>query len=190
MVRESCLGKRSRLVLTLGLALAGVALLGASLGCGVASTTATQAAASTTTLASVTTTLSTISIPETTTSLALAATTTVSATQPTLAILDRHDPESVLRAYFSAWQNGDWDGEASFMADMYAHMEPEPVKSLRIVDLRRVEGSPSQCLYAVTFDFVPKGDLISMEAGRYDWTYDLSWDEARQSWIITNYGEG
>jgi hypothetical protein len=116
--------------------------------------------------------------------------TTVPATQQTLASVDRHDPESVLRAYFSAWQNADWEGEASFMAEMFAHMVPEPAKSLRIVDLRRVEGSASRCLYAVAFDFAPQGDVISMEAGRYDWTYDLNWDQGRQSWVITNYGEG
>ena len=188
MVRDTGHGKRNRFVVVAGLVLAGATLFGVGVGCGVAGTSAVQAGASKTTLASPTTTLSTITIPQTTTSRDSAPTTAVSAT-PTVAV-DRHDPESVLRAYFSAWQNGDWEGEASFMAEMYAHMEPEPVKSLRLVDLRRVEGSSSHCLYAVTFDFVPKGDLISMEAGRHDWTYDLSWDEARQSWIITNYGEG
>ena len=76
------------------------------------------------------------------------------------------------------------------MSELFSNMAPEPVESLRIVDLRRAEVSPSHCLYYVTFDFVPKGEGVSMEAGRYDWSYDLNWDSQRQSWIITNYGEG
>lgn len=127
---------------------------------------------------------------QTTTSLAPVPATTVSTMRPTATSVDRHDPESVLRAYFSAWQNGDWEAEKSFMADMYAHMIDEPVRSLSIVDLRLAESSSTHCMYYVTFDFVPKGELISMESGRYNWSYDLDWDGQRQSWIITNYGEG
>ena len=42
--------------------------------------------------------------------------------------VDRHDPESVLRAYFEAWGRGDWSAEASFMTEKYAGMAPEPVE--------------------------------------------------------------
>ena len=66
----------------------------------------------------------------------------------------------------------------------------EPVEALRIIDLRRVEGSSSHCLCRVVFDITVKGRGASMTTGRYDWIYDLNWDGQRQSWIITIYGEG
>ena len=107
-----------------------------------------------------------------------------------LKLVDRHDPETVLRAYFSAWEKGKWQEETLYMASLYSNLVPEPAKSLQIVDLKRLESSSSHCLFSVAFDFVPLGAPISMEAGRYTWTYDLNWDGQRQSWIITNYGEG
>jgi hypothetical protein len=182
MFRESCLAERSSLSVIAGVALAAVTLLGAGLACGGATTTTTTSAASTTKL-------STTVAPQTTTSTAL-TTTTSAFTQSTVAAVDRRDPESVLRGYFSAWQRGDWEVEASFMAEQYANLVPEPVKSLRIIELRRVEGSSSQCLYDVVFDITIEGQVVSMTSGRYEWTYDLKWDTQRQSWIITNYGEG
>lgn len=171
MVRGAGLAERSSLSVIVGLALAAVALLGASLACGVAPTTTTAV------------------VPQTTASMALGRTTT-SSTQSTAASVDRRDPESVLRGYFSAWQNGDWEGQESFMAEQYGNLWPEPVGSLRIIELRRVEGSSSHCLYRVVFDITVKGRVVSMTTGRYDWSYDLNWDGHRQSWIITNYGEG
>jgi cell division protein FtsX len=125
-------------------------------------------------------------------------TTTSAATQSTagtsgqskLMLIDRHDPEAVLRACFSAWQKGKWEEEALYMSSTFSNMVPEPAKSLQIVDLKRLERSSSHCLYSVSFDFAPFGDPVSMEAGRYNWTYELNWDSQRESWIITNYGEG
>ena len=76
------------------------------------------------------------------------------------------------------------------MAEQYANLVPEPLESLRIIELSRVEGSSAHCLYRVVFDMTVKGRVASMTTGRYDWTYDLNWDGQRQSWIITNYGEG
>ena len=153
-------------------------------------TSAATAATSTTAPASVSTTPSATPASQATALSAPAATIPDSSTQPPAASVDRHDPESVLRAYFSAWSSADWEGQKSFMAGQYANLEPEPAESLQIVDLRRAEGSASHCLYYVTFDFAPKGRVVSMESGRYDWSYDLNWDETRQSWLITNYGEG
>jgi hypothetical protein len=170
MVTRACLTKRSSRAVALGLVLVLVVVIGASLACSGA------------------TTLSTAVVPQTTA--VILDTTTTSSTQSTAAFVDRHDPESVLRGYFSAWQSGDWEGQASFMAAQYANMAPEPVESVRIVELRRVEGSSSQCLYHAVFEITLKGKGVSMAGGRYDWTYDLKWDGQRQSWIITNYGEG
>jgi hypothetical protein len=103
---------------------------------------------------------------------------------------DRHDPESVLRAYFAAWERGDWAGQKSFMDAQYANLVPEPVQSISIVSLQLAEKSSSHCLYRVSFDIAVEGNGVSMMNGRYDWSYDLNWDAQRQSWIITNYGEG
>lgn len=190
MVKGTGLAERSRPSVIVGLALAAIALLGAGLACDAATSSATTATASTTTLASASTTLSPTVVSQTTTSVALVPTTTTASTQATVAPVDRHDPESVLRGYFSAWQSGDWEEEDSFMAEQYANMQHEPVASLRIVELRLLEGSASHCLYDVVFDITVKGQGASMTTGRYDWTYDLNWDGQRQSWIITNYGEG
>ena len=107
-----------------------------------------------------------------------------------LELVDRHDPEAVLRAYFSAWEKGKLEEVRLYMSAMFSNMVPEPAKSLQTVDLKQLESSSSHCVYAVTFDFVPFGTPVSMESGRYTWTYDLNWDSQRQSWIITNYGGG
>ena len=125
-----------------------------------------------------------------TTTSAAAQSTTVTSEQSKLELVDRHDPESVLRAYFAAWQKGEWQKEALYMSSVFYDTVPEPAKSLTIVDMQGLESSSSHCLYSVTFNFVPLGAPVSMEAGRYSWTYDLNWDSQRQSWIITNYGEG
>jgi len=122
--------------------------------------------------------------------LPFACSDSASPTQSSVPSIDRHDPEAVLRGYFSEWRRGDWAGQASFMASQYAGMRPEPVESLRILELRRVEGSSSRCLYGVVFEITLKGHGISMASGRYGWSYELKWDAQRQSWIITNYGAG
>jgi hypothetical protein len=111
-------------------------------------------------------------------------------TASTAQAVNARNPESVLRAYFAAWQRGDWARQESFMDAKYAGGIPEPVTSLRILTLRRVAKARTRYLYAVSFDIVAKGSGVSMTSGRYDWTYELAWDAARRSWIITNYGAG
>lgn len=104
--------------------------------------------------------------------------------------LDLQDPESVLRAYFAAWQRGDWDLQASFMDAEYADMQPEPVESLRIASLHKLQQSASRCLFEVTFDIIVKGQGVSMSNGRYRWSYELTRSVGEESWLITNYGAG
>ena len=104
--------------------------------------------------------------------------------------VSRQDPESVLRAYFAAWLRGYWAGQQSFMAAMYAGMEPEPLQSLHILKLRSLQKSSSRCLYDVVFEITVEGQGVSMRSGLYHWSYELKWDAQRQSWIITNYGAG
>jgi hypothetical protein len=104
------------------------------------------------------------------------------------ASVDRSDPESVLRAYFAAWEAGDWAGQASFMDEGYAGMEPEPMESLRIVSLEMRDQNSMVCHFDVVFDAIVESDGVSMQDGSYPWGYELTWDAVRESWLITNYG--
>ncbi len=114
-----------------------------------------------------------------------------SALRPPLPPVDRRDPEAVLRGYFAAWQRGDWSAQASFMDAKYARMDPEPVESLSVVEIAPLPGGSSgERSYRVVFEIKVKGHGVSMRSGRYDWTYYLTWDAARASWLITNYGAG
>ena len=106
--------------------------------------------------------------------------------------IDRRDPEAVLRAYFTAWSNNDTATQTSLMTPKYSNPAYEPVDSLRVVKIVPADGtSPTKRVYAVSFDVTFKGGRsISMENGRYNWTYTLTWDATRDSWLISNYGAG
>ena len=105
--------------------------------------------------------------------------------------VDRHNPESVLRAYFDAWERSDWSDQASFMDEKYAHMMPEPVDSIRILEIQSIPSSSlTERTYYVKFEIKVKGQGVSMQSGQYDWSYYLTWDAKRGSWLITNYGAG
>jgi hypothetical protein len=103
----------------------------------------------------------------------------------------RNDPEAVLRAYFDAWRRNDWATLESLNLQHYPNTIYAPAASLRLLSVERVPGgSSSRVVYAVSFEFTPKGDVVSMADGRYDWTYELTWDAARHSWLISNHGGG
>jgi hypothetical protein len=104
--------------------------------------------------------------------------------------VDHHDPESVLRAYFDAWERSDWSAKQSLMDDRYAGMVPEPVDSIRILEIQRVSSSPTKCVYSVLFDIQVKGQGVSMHSGQVHWNYYLTWYADRDSWLISNYGYG
>jgi hypothetical protein len=78
------------------------------------------------------------------------------------------------------------------MTANYARLAREPVESLRVLSVTANDGATStQRVYAVSFDVTFKrGRSLSMESGRYKWTYTLTWDAARDSWLISNYGAG
>ena len=104
---------------------------------------------------------------------------------------DSADPESVLRAYFKAWEKSDWTLQTSLMDEKYAQMTPEPVDSIRILEIQAIpSSSSSERTYQVVFEIKVKGKGVSMQSGKYNWTYYLSWDEKRNLWLITNYGAG
>ncbi len=113
-----------------------------------------------------------------------------SATPTASASVDRSDPEAVLRAYFAAWESGDWASQASFMDKKYADLVPEPLESLRIVSLEMRTKSSKLCIFDVVFEIAVEGDGVSMQDGSYQWSYELTWNAAQKSWLITNYGAG
>ena len=77
------------------------------------------------------------------------------------------------------------------MDHKYAGMDPEPVDSIRLLEIRLISSpSSDERTYRVVFEIKVKGQGVSMQSGRYDWTYYLTWDSTRNSWLITNYGAG
>ena len=106
--------------------------------------------------------------------------------------IDRRDPEAVLRAYFTAWANNDTATQTSLMTQNYSNLSYEPVDSLRVLTIAPAErASPTKRVYAVSFEVTFKGGRsISMGNGRYNWTYTVTWDATRDSWLISNYGAG
>ena len=116
------------------------------------------------------------------------------------AAVDRQKPEAVLRAYFNAWNRNDLLLQKSFMTTNYVGLAREPVDSVRVLSIRLLDaktsrlwssGSPDATrAYIVVFDYKPTGRGFSMDGGRYTWTYTLTWDASRNSWLISNYGAG
>jgi len=76
------------------------------------------------------------------------------------------------------------------MDEKYANMEPEPLESLRIVSLEMRDRSPNVYHFDVMFEIAVEGDGVSMQDGSYPWSYELTWNADKQSWLITNYGFG
>jgi hypothetical protein len=112
-------------------------------------------------------------------------------TSKAAAPVDRHNPESVLRAYFEAWARSDWSNQASFMDEKYAQMVPEPVDSIRVIEIQpSASTSLYERTYQVVFEIKVKGQGVSLQSGRYDWSYYLAWEAQRGTWLITNYGAG
>jgi hypothetical protein len=107
-------------------------------------------------------------------------------------VVDRHDPEAVLRAYFAAWARNDTEAQTSFMTANYARLAHEPVDSLRVLSVTPASAeSPTTRVYAVSFEIAFNGGRsLSMENGRYSWTYTLTWDARHDTWLISNYGAG
>ena len=110
----------------------------------------------------------------------------------TVPSVDRHNPEAVLRAYFDAWANNDHDTQTSFMSPKYNQLANEPVESLRVLSIAPADkGSATTRVFSVSFEVKLKGgQSVSMQDGRYVWTYTLQWDERHDSWVISNYGAG
>ena len=116
--------------------------------------------------------------------------------------LNRRDPGVVLRAYFAAWNRNDTAAQKSFVAAQYASANwyAEPVESVRLVSTKLLDKKTARLwstvapdttrVYLVVFDYNPRGRGFSMQRGRYTWTYVLTWNAQRRSWLISSYGAG
>ena len=118
------------------------------------------------------------------------------------ATIDRHNPEAVVRAYFDAWNRNDISAQKSFMVSTYANANwyTESADTVTVVSVQLLDEKTAGLwlagdvntirMYLIVFDYNPHGRGLSMERGRYNWTYVLTWDAGRDSWLISNYGAG
>lgn len=92
----------------------------------------------------------------------------------------------VLSAAVSSYANANWHSES---------VDRVTVVSLRLLDEKTARlwsaGDVNTTrVYLIVFDYNPGGRGLSMERGRYTWTYVLTWDAGRDSWLVSNYGTG
>jgi hypothetical protein len=97
----------------------------------------------------------------------------------------------VLRAYFDAWSHNDAPRQQTFMTSNYARLVSEPVDSLQVLSINPQDpATPSTRTFAVSFDIKTRSPGASVPTGRHQWTYTLTWDAKKESWLISNYGAG
>jgi len=103
--------------------------------------------------------------------------------------VDRHDPESVIRAYFDAWARSDSSAMASVLSSKFGqNFMFEPLDSMEVLEIELIsDASPTERIYSVLYDAQWK-DQPDTNPTR--WKFHLIWDANRDSWIITNYGYG
>jgi hypothetical protein len=103
--------------------------------------------------------------------------------------VDRHDPESVIRAYFDAWERSDSLAMASVLSSKYGRSFMfEPMVSLEILEIELIsDASPTERSYSVLYDVQWKN---REDTNPTRWSFHLTWDANRDSWTITNYGAG
>lgn len=109
--------------------------------------------------------------------------------------IDRHDPESVIRAWLDALSREDGIAIASIEGlgfvnyafdghiDAINVLEIKPASSLYLLEDQR--------MYRVVFEMqVEKGkETDSFHSGQEAWFFTVTWDANRDSWFVTNHGE-
>lgn len=109
--------------------------------------------------------------------------------------VDPHDPESVIRAWFDAWKRGDGNAMAWVEGKNYANYAFDgAIESIEIVEIKLIS-SPSQTerSFNVVFNIqFKKGqeEGHNLHNGKVGWTFALTWDPSRDSWLVTNHGYG
>jgi hypothetical protein len=103
--------------------------------------------------------------------------------------VDRHDPESVIRAYFDALLRSDSSALASVLSSKFGrNFIFESVESIEILEIELISDvSPTERVYSVLHDIQWKNREDNNPSR---WKFHLIWDADRDSWIITNYGNG
>ena len=104
--------------------------------------------------------------------------------------VDRHDPESVIRAYFDAWERYDGSAMAALIGQSNIQIAfHERIDSILVLEIKLIS-SPSQTerIYSVTFDIQQEG--ANSLNGQVEWTFTMMWDSNRDSWFIANHGVG
>jgi hypothetical protein len=103
--------------------------------------------------------------------------------------VDRHDPESVIRAYFDAWERSDSSAMASVLSSKFGqNFMFEPLESMEILEIELTsDSSPTERIYSVLYDAQWKDQP---DTNPIRWRFRLTWDANRDSWIIIGYGSG
>ena len=103
--------------------------------------------------------------------------------------VDRHDPESIIRAYFDAWQRSDSSAMASVLSSKFGqNFMFEPLKSMELLEIELIsDPTPTEQVFSVLYDAQWTDQL---DTNPIRWKFYLTWDANRDSWIITNYGAG
>jgi hypothetical protein len=105
--------------------------------------------------------------------------------------VERKNPEIVLRAYFDAWERGEWQIQQSMMDEKYLGMAPESVENITIISINPIASyTKEDHNYRVILNIEVVGQGVSMQTGKYDWNYYLRWNDKRNSWLIITYGVG
>ncbi|MEK6750742.1 MAG: hypothetical protein AABZ00_00640 [Chloroflexota bacterium] len=107
--------------------------------------------------------------------------------------VDRHDPESMIRAYFDALVRQDSIAMASVDGWGYSqkHSFTYPIESVRILKITLISDAvPNQRDYRVLFDVqIKEGqDGLDLPSGVYQWAFTLTWDANRDSWLVRYTG--
>ena len=64
----------------------------------------------------------------------------------------------------------------------------EPMESMQILEIELIsDASPTEQIYSVLYDVQWKA---REDTNPTLWSFHLTWDANRDSWIITNYGAG
>jgi len=102
--------------------------------------------------------------------------------------VDRHDPESVIRAYFDAWVRSDSSAMASVLSHNNGYFIFEPMNSISILEIKLISDSSSrERIYSVLYDVQWK---VQEGSGKIRWSFTLEWNANRDSWLIDHYGYG
>ena len=103
--------------------------------------------------------------------------------------VDRHDPESIIRAFFDAWERNDGTTMSALERSNIQYAFHDQVDSIRILDIKLISSpSPTERVYSVTFDI--HQERANSLNGQVEWTFTMMWDSALDSWFIANHGVG